>query len=189
MRTDGGADGGRRGGGGTHIHPLSLSIFFSRARGPSNLSPLRILGSVSAVVGWRGGPSLARNLTASSPLLICPPPLQWLGGGAGPLIEPHLIAKEGPLPSPSEHSHSPFFSAALPLPCGDKEEGGGGHSPPSSLGQRPKLSSPEEGGRRRRAIKWAARPHHVQLIAAGGRWRPGTRGRRPKRGRKGPGLT
>ncbi len=48
------------------------------------------------------------------PLAHLPPPLQWVSpsdrwDGAGPLIEPHLIAKEGPLPSPSEHSLSPFF--------------------------------------------------------------------------------
>ncbi len=80
------------------------------------------------MAGWAFARSKFNRLV---PLAHLPPPLQWVSpsdrwDGAGPLIEPHLIAKEGP--SPSENSHSLLFSAALPLPCGDKEEGGGGLS-------------------------------------------------------------
>ena len=187
MRTDGEADGGGGGGGGgTHIHPLSLSIFF---QGPRAFEPLPSSYTWKRQCRRRmAGRAFARSkFNRLVPLAHLPPSSPVAGWRSWAPDRASFDCKGGPPLPPS--TLTLLFSAALPLPCGDKEEGGGGHSPPSSLGQRPKLSSLEEGGRRRRAIKWAARPHHVQLIAAGGRWRPGTRRRRPKRGRKGPGLT
>ncbi len=112
MRTDGEADGGGGGGGGgTHIHPLSLSIFF---QGPRAFEPLPSSYTWKRQCRRRmAGRAFARSkFNRLVPLAHLPPPLQRVSpsdrwDGAGPLIEPHLIAKEGP--SPSEHSHSLLF--------------------------------------------------------------------------------